>query len=47
MKIKMPNGVILESENSFVNEQRIKYGGVEVTSETETKKPKATKKSED
>lgn len=41
MKIKMPNGVILECDNDFVNEQRLLNGGVEVVDEV---KPAAKKK---
>lgn len=37
MRIKMPNGVILESENDFVNKQRLKYGGVEVSNKRKVK----------
>lgn len=29
MRVKMKNGVILESDNEAVNEMRLKHGGVE------------------
>lgn len=38
MKIKMPNGVILESSNEELNEQRLKYGGKEVKSNKDASK---------
>lgn len=30
MRVKMPNGVILESDNEMVNKMRLNKGGVEV-----------------
>lgn len=47
MRIKMPNGVILESENQELNEQRLKYGGKEVkAASVASNKSKSSEKKE-
>lgn len=38
MRVKMNNGVILESDNEAVNEMRLKHGGVEVKSRKGSRK---------
>ncbi len=46
MKIKMPNGVILESSNDELNEQRLKFGGKEIKSNSGASKSKSSEKKE-
>lgn len=40
----MPTGVILECNDDSINQQRLKYGGVEVKTSTPAVKKEAAKK---
>ena len=45
MKIKLPTGVTLSVDNSFVAQQYLKYGAVEITEPEKTEKPSTHSKS--
>lgn len=49
MRVKMPNGVILESDNEMVNKMRLNNGGVELkgTSGSRRSGKKAASKGKD